>query len=81
MLLGELVGTLWGTNQSIGLAGIKLAVVRTPCGREIVAADTVGANVGQQVIVANGSRVRDLVLDNSTPVKSVVVGIVDEVGS
>lgn len=81
MLIGELVGTVWGARQSMGLAGVKLAVIRTPGGHEIVAADPIGANVGERVIVANGSRVRDLVLDKSTPVKSVVIGIVDEVGA
>lgn len=43
----------------------------------IVAADTLGAGPGEYVLVATGSRVRDIVYDTTTPVKAVVVGIVD----
>ena len=43
----------------------------------IVAADTLGAGPGEYVLVAMGSRVRDIVYDTTTPIKAVVVGIVD----
>ena len=81
MVLGQVVGTIWGARQTLGLAGIKLTIVRTISGREVVAADRLGAAVGQTVMVANGSRVRDLVYDGGVPVKTVLIGIVDEVGS
>jgi ethanolamine utilization protein EutN len=79
MLVGELIGTVWGARQSFGLAGTKLVVVRMPNGQEILAADHIGANVGEQVLVANGSRVRDLLYGPQVPVKTVLVGIVDQV--
>jgi ethanolamine utilization protein EutN len=43
----------------------------------IVAADTLGAGPGEYVLVATGSRVRDLVYDTARPVKAVVVAVVD----
>ena len=43
----------------------------------IVAADTLGAGPGEYVLVATGSRVRDIVYDSEKPIKAVVVGIVD----
>ena len=43
----------------------------------IVAADRLGAGPGETVLVATGSRVRDLVLEPSAPFKSLVVAIVD----
>jgi ethanolamine utilization protein EutN len=71
------VGTVWGAKQVDATAGIKLAVVRSACGEECLAADTLGANIGETVLVANGSRIREIVLDSRTPVKTLVVGIVD----
>jgi ethanolamine utilization protein EutN len=43
----------------------------------IVAADTLGAGPGEYVLVATGSRVRDIVYDTRRPIKAVVVAIVD----
>ena len=79
MKVGQLVGTVWGARQSFGLAGRKLVVIQTGSKEQIVAVDPIGANVGETVLVANGSRVRDLVCDSGLPVKTVVVGIVDQV--
>lgn len=80
MRTGEIVGTVWGSVQAHGLAGMKLAVVR-PHGSapDLLAVDRIGADVGQVVLVGNGSRIRDLLLDDGTPVKTVVLGIIDGV--
>lgn len=43
----------------------------------IIAADTLGAGPGEYVLVALGSRVRDIVYDGRKPIKAVVVAIVD----
>ncbi len=43
----------------------------------IVAADTLGAGPGEYVLVALGSRVRDMVYDSRRPIKATVVAIVD----
>ncbi len=43
----------------------------------IVAADTLGAGPGEYVIVATGTRVRDVVYDTKKPIKAVVIAIVD----
>ncbi len=42
-----------------------------------LAVDQLGAGVGEYVLVAHGSRVRDLTVGQSMPVKDVVVAIVD----
>ena len=80
MVLGTVLGTVWGSVAAPGLAGLKLAIIRpVDGGPEVTAVDRLGADVGQQVIVGNGSRVRDVVLDDRTPIKTVVLGIVDGV--
>ena len=46
----------------------------------IVAVDELGADIGQLVLVAIGSRVRDITVGKYVPTKAVVVGIVDQAG-
>ena len=43
----------------------------------IVAADRLGAGVGELVLVGTGSRVRDIVFGDRAPLKTVVLAIVD----
>ncbi len=43
----------------------------------LVALDQLGAGVGEYVLVAHGSRVRDLTVGAGLPVKDVVVAIID----
>ena len=44
----------------------------------LVAADTIGAGVGETVIVVGGSSARNAAGDVSIPVDATVVGIVDD---
>ncbi|MBP7125106.1 EutN/CcmL family microcompartment protein [Myxococcota bacterium] len=44
----------------------------------LLAVDALGSDAGQLVLVAVGSRVRDLTLGPDVPTKNVVVAIVDE---
>ena len=94
MLIGEVIGRLWASRQADGLAGRKLLLVRplgfagrgggglpgVPVSSRglIVAVDGLGAGPGERVIVAHGSRVRDLTVGAEVADKDVVVGIVDD---
>ncbi|MFH1132118.1 MAG: EutN/CcmL family microcompartment protein [Pseudomonadota bacterium] len=44
----------------------------------LVVVDCLGAGPGELVLVAHGTRCRDLVLDEKVPTKEIVVAIVDE---
>lgn len=83
MLIGEVVGRLWASRQAAGLAGHKLLLVRPetasgrPASRLVVAVDHLGAGTGERVIVAHGSRVRDLTVGAAVADKDVVIAIVD----
>jgi ethanolamine utilization protein EutN len=90
MLIGEVIGRLWASRQADGLVGRKLLLVR-PIGVAsaggararsdrglIVAVDGLGAGPGERVIVAHGSRVRDLTVGVEVADKDIVVGIVDD---
>jgi ethanolamine utilization protein EutN len=49
-------------------------------GPYLVAVDTVGAGVGQTVLVIDeGNSARQIVGDSTAPIRSVIIGIVDEV--
>jgi ethanolamine utilization protein EutN len=82
MVIGEVVGRLWASRQAASLGGQKLLLVRplTATGRGarlIVAADALDAGPGDRVLVARGSRVRDLTVGEAVAAKDVIVGIVD----
>lgn len=98
MILGQVIGTVWGAKQTETLRGWRIVEVRpvTLRGLEegqrlgndvqetflsntsLLAVDPLGADVGQGVLVAIGSRVRDLVADPLVPTKHCVIAIVDE---
>lgn len=89
MILGRVCGTVVSTVQHPFYRGKKQLIVRAvrPDGafdgnRYVIAVDLVGAGVGETVLVEDeGTSARQLLDDASgrAPVRSVVVGVVDEV--
>jgi len=79
MMLGRVVGAVWGSRHASGLDGAKLLVVQNAAGARVTAIDRLGAGVGDRVLVAHGTRVRDLTVGETVPLKDVVVAIVDGV--
>lgn len=84
MVIGEVVGRLWASRQAEALGGRRLLLVRPlgaagPKARVIVAVDALDAGPGDRVLVARGSRVRDVTVGEAVADKDVVVGIVDAV--
>ena len=88
MILGRVCGTVVATVQHPFYRGKKQLIVRatTPDGafdenRYVVAVDLVGAGIGETVIVEDeGNSARQLLnAPKEAPVRSVIVGIVDQV--
>jgi ethanolamine utilization protein EutN len=87
MILGRVTGTVVSTIQHPFYQGRKQLMVRycTPDGafdgdRYVIAVDLVGAGVGETVLVEDeGTSARQLLDAKDAPVRSVIVGIVDEV--
>ncbi|HVV50768.1 MAG TPA: EutN/CcmL family microcompartment protein [Polyangia bacterium] len=82
MLLGRVVGRLWAARQAGSLAGRKLLLVRPESAggetaRLVVAVDGLDAGPGDRVIVAHGTRVRELTVGAEVADKDVVIAIVD----
>ena len=88
MLLGRVAGTLVASRKEETLEGLKLLVIRqldvddTETGDYVIAADAVGAGVGEVVLYATGSSARQTDMTQDRPCDAVVMAIVDtwEVG-
>lgn len=85
MQLGRVIGTLVATRKEPTLEGLKLLVVKacdvdgTPDGAVVIAADAVGAGVGEVVLYASGSSARQTEMTNNRPIDATIMAIVDEV--
>ncbi|MDR3203769.1 MAG: EutN/CcmL family microcompartment protein [Deltaproteobacteria bacterium] len=80
MIIGKVIGNIWATKKDQKLRNYKLLVVRTKTGGKpdtIVAADTIGAGVGEDVLLSMGSVARNSLGDRDSPIDAVVVGIID----
>ena len=81
MRLGTVIGPIWGARHAAGLDGHKLLRVRLDVGGEVVAIDGLRAGEGDRVLIAHGSRVRDLTVGSAVADKDVVLAIIDEVAT
>ena len=83
MLIGKVTGNIWATRKLDGLNGFKLMIVQliTPSEQEtstsLVAVDTVGAGIGDTVLIARGGAARRAILPSEGPVDEAIIGIVD----
>jgi len=82
MILGRVIGEIYGTIKHPFYEGKKLLVVErdSPAGSYLIAVDSVGAGVGEPVLVLDeGNGARQVLGSSDGPVRSVIVGIVDHV--
>lgn len=83
MQIARVVGTLVATPKDDNLTGITLLIVqplnadRQPWGRTLVAADAVGAGVGEEVFFVRGKEASFPFYPAEPPVDAGIVGIVD----
>ena len=80
MIICKVLGNVWATKKDEKLEGHKLLVVRSgpgDKGKTFVAVDTIGAGIGDDVLVTIGSVARNSLRDSDSPVDAVVVGIID----
>lgn len=79
MIICKVLGNVWATKKDEKLSGHKLLVVRAKGGEgeTFVAADNIGAGIGEDVLVTKGSMARNSLRDKDSPIDAVVVGIID----
>ncbi len=84
MILGKVIGTVWSTRKDENLVGAKFLIVRhidleyKPKEATVIAVDSVGAGVGEIVLVAQGSSARQTTFTKNKPVDAVIMAIVDK---
>ncbi len=88
MILGIVRGSIHSTIQHEALRNHRLLLVdhldaeSRPTGKYVIAIDNVDAGVGDHVLVDDeGGGAREALNVSQAPIRSVIVGIVDEVAS
>lgn len=85
MIVGTVVGSLWATRKHDKLNGLTFLIVESAMSgkaeqrQRFVAADHVGAGIGETVLVTQGSAARILAESQQAPIDAIIVGIVDTV--
>ncbi len=84
MILGRVIGTVWATRKDENLVGAKFLIVRqinldySETKNFVIAVDSVGAGVGEVVLVATGSSARQTTFTKNKPIDAVIMAIVDK---
>jgi len=91
MFVAKVTGSLVSTQKVSSMVGFKLLVVEpyrveatkrdslVTTGRTFVAVDTLGAGIGDYVLLTQGSSARMTPETKTMPIDAVVIGIVDTV--
>ena len=80
MILGRVIGEIHGTIKHRFYDTRRLLVIEKDGGDYIIAADAVGAGADERVLVLDeGNGARQVFDSKDGPVRSVVVGIVDDI--
>jgi len=85
MYLARVIGTVVASRKEEELEGLKFLLLKnceldgTASGATLVAADAVGAGLGEVVLYAQGSSARQTVSTKDRPVDATIMAIVDTV--
>ncbi|MBS4913036.1 MAG: EutN/CcmL family microcompartment protein [Veillonella sp.] len=82
MIAAKVIDNIWSTRKAESLRGLKLMIVEVIDEKasisRLIAADVIGAGIGERVLVTTGSSARRMIGDDNIPVDAVIVGIIDE---
>lgn len=86
MIIGKIAGEIYSTinhdfyNSKKLLVVDKLTLTGKPSGDYLIAVDSVGAGVGEKVLIVDeGNSARQVVDDPDAPIRSIIIGIIDEI--
>jgi len=84
MFVGKVVGHLWSTKKTVNTESLRFLVIH-PYGLDdepntniVVAADVLGAGIGELVMVAYGRAARLAVGNEDCSIEAAVIAIIDE---
>lgn len=82
MIVGTVIDSIWATRKDEALRGLKFMEVKLTQGKDkgrvIVAVDSIGAGIGELVLICEGSSARRMLNLENAPVDATIVGIIDE---
>ncbi|WP_314062057.1 EutN/CcmL family microcompartment protein [uncultured Vagococcus sp.] len=82
MLAAKLVDNVWATRKMESLNGLKFMLAEvideSDNKQRLIVADTIGAGIGDRVIICTGSSSRQIFEDTRIPIDATVIGIIDE---
>jgi ethanolamine utilization protein EutN len=82
VVVGTVINNIWSTRKDDGLIGLKFMLIELLGGKDegkrIIAVDTIGAGIGERVIICQGSSARRMPRLEEAPIDAIIVGIVDE---
>ena len=83
MIIGRVYGSVVSTHKLESLVGYKFMLVQVIeqgklVDKFVVAIDGVGAGIGEDVIITEGSSARKALKNDDIPADCVIVGILDE---
>ena len=88
MILGKVAGSIYSTinhnfyNNKKLLLIDKLDSNKIPTGDYLIAVDSIGAGSGEIVLVIDeGNSARQIVGEDQAPIRSIIIGIVDQVNT
>jgi ethanolamine utilization protein EutN len=84
MKIARVIGNVWATHKEQRLTGLRFLIVQ-PLNRQkekeseiIVAADPLGAGIGQDVLLVQGSSAVRALRDSDLPVDAAVVAVIEK---
>ncbi|MBP2641346.1 MAG: Ethanolamine utilization protein EutN/carboxysome structural protein Ccml [Firmicutes bacterium] len=82
MIAAKVIDKIWATRKADSLIGLKFMLVEViggiDAGRLMIAADSIGAGMGERVLVCTGSSARKMLDRNDAPIDAIIIGIIDE---
>jgi ethanolamine utilization protein EutN len=76
------VNSIWSTRKDEALVGLKFMAVKLIGGKDegklMIAVDTIGAGIGERVILCQGSSARRMPNLEEAPIDATIIGIIDE---
>lgn len=85
MYIAKVIGTIVSTKKDPQLIGKKLLIIAPMEGKDYsrniieVAVDSVGAGIGEEVLVVRGSAARRIADGTDPPIDAAIVGIIDTI--
>jgi len=86
LTIGRVAGEIYSTinhdfyNHKKLLVVDELTLAGKPSGDYVIAVDSVDAGVGETVLIVNeGGSARQVVDDSSAPIRSIIIGIIDQI--